>query len=330
MEAFLPRCLESLTAQTYKSLEIVVVDDRSSDNTGAIIDKYAAEDSRLKAIHLPENGGLHVARRAGIVTCSGAYIGFVDADDWVDPRMFERMVRSSIETRSDIAICGVEVVSENGTHLSDKVRFRRFKSITDGVLARFCQLEFGSGTLWNKLYRSELIRQFMAKQLPRAVDSGADYIVNVGCFGAAHCVAFIPEQLYKYVDRQESMSRSISNAGAFVRTLQAYEVCLLIYQDRGDEFLSEVDELYARQLKMPCYQVTRLSELDPYEEALREILGSLAGVRPQSVYSLLHKFYQLGARDRAANSWPKPFGYLPSFARRAHRFTSALRNRYRG
>lgn len=91
VEALLPRCLDSILAQTYRNLEIILVDDGTKDASDKICDEYAAKDSRIRVIH-KENGGLSSARNAGIDIARGEYFGFVDSDDWIEPEMYETML----------------------------------------------------------------------------------------------------------------------------------------------------------------------------------------------------------------------------------------------
>ena len=85
---YLPRCLDSILAQTYKNLEIILVDDGSKDNSGKVCDEYALKDSRIKVIH-QKNQGVSVARNAGLRIAKGDYIGFVDSDDYIETNMYE-------------------------------------------------------------------------------------------------------------------------------------------------------------------------------------------------------------------------------------------------
>jgi len=105
VEPYLRRCLDSILAQTYKNLEIILVDDGSPDNCGAICDEYAAKDDRIVVIH-KENGGVSSARNVGLRTASGEWIGWVDSDDWIELDMFEYLLRQAQNTQADISICG--------------------------------------------------------------------------------------------------------------------------------------------------------------------------------------------------------------------------------
>lgn len=102
VEPFLHRCVDSLLAQTYQNLEIILVDDGSPDNCGRICDEYAAKDPRVKVIH-KKNGGVSVARNVGIEAAKGNYITFVDSDDWVEPWSYQILRQLMIEHDADIA-----------------------------------------------------------------------------------------------------------------------------------------------------------------------------------------------------------------------------------
>ena len=104
-EKFLPQCIESILGQTYENLEILLVDDGSPDKCGEICDEYAKQDSRICVIH-QTNAGESAARNTGLDKASGAYIGFVDADDWIEPKMYERMYDGIKLSGSQIAACG--------------------------------------------------------------------------------------------------------------------------------------------------------------------------------------------------------------------------------
>ena len=103
VEAYLRRCVDSVVAQTWTNLEIILVDDGSSDACGGICDAYAEKDPRIRVIH-KKNGGLSSARNAGLDICSGQYIGFVDSDDWIEPEMYEKML-SLMEQNDAQLVC---------------------------------------------------------------------------------------------------------------------------------------------------------------------------------------------------------------------------------
>ena len=104
-EPYLRQCLDSITAQTYQNLEIILVDDGSPDGCGGICDAYGAKDSRIRVIHQP-NRGVAAARNAGLVTATGEWIGWVDADDWIDADLFSYLLSNALNEQADVCICG--------------------------------------------------------------------------------------------------------------------------------------------------------------------------------------------------------------------------------
>lgn len=113
VEKYLNKCIESIVNQTYKNLEIILVDDGSPDGSPAICDKWAEKDSRIKVIH-KKNGGVSTARNAGLDYASGDYIGFVDGDDYIDDDMYEALLGEIVTEKADIVSCGMVRESVNG------------------------------------------------------------------------------------------------------------------------------------------------------------------------------------------------------------------------
>lgn len=107
VEQYLRRCIDSVLAQTYTDLEIILVDDGSPDGSGAICDEYAAKDSRIKVIH-QANAGVSAARNAGMDLASGEYLAFIDSDDFIEPEMYEQMLAAAEKTGADVVECNYQ------------------------------------------------------------------------------------------------------------------------------------------------------------------------------------------------------------------------------
>lgn len=154
VEKYIFRCLDSICNQTYRNLEILIVDDGSTDNCGQICERYAKRDDRIKVIH-KENGGLSSARNVGLENATGEYIGFVDSDDWCENGMYERLVHA-LENGADIAVCGVRHDYEDRyTSISGFTnafpggkQFGSHDAVRELLLERY--MTFAS---WNKLYK---------------------------------------------------------------------------------------------------------------------------------------------------------------------------------
>lgn len=106
VEELLPRCIDSILAQTKKNLEIILVDDGATDGSGAICDAYEKKDDRIRVIH-KKNGGLTSAWKAGAAAAEGLYLGFVDSDDWIEEDMYQRLWESACKYNSDLVVCGL-------------------------------------------------------------------------------------------------------------------------------------------------------------------------------------------------------------------------------
>ena len=157
VEAYLDRCIGSIVDQTYKNLEIILVDDGSPDNCGAMCDAWAAKDSRIKVIH-KENGGLSDARNAGMAAATGEYIGFVDSDDYIAPEMYRFLYERIIADGSDIAACGVEMRYEDGSPSRPLTRAGSCVLDREAAMEAVIRESWLKQPVWYKLYKAELIQ----------------------------------------------------------------------------------------------------------------------------------------------------------------------------
>ncbi len=201
---WLPRSLESLRNQTHGDLEIVVVNDGSSDDTRQVLDALAAKDSRIKAIH-KENGGVTSARLRGAAEAAGHWIGFMDADDEVEPEMFARLLRNAEETGADISHCGhrirfpdgrVSFVHGSGLRKTQD-HWTGLRDLLDGGLI--------DSSLCTKLYRRELFAGLQDKMDP-AIKNNEDYLMNYHLFSLAESSIFEDFCPYHYILRTGSAS----------------------------------------------------------------------------------------------------------------------------
>ena len=160
VEHYLNRCVQSIIDQTYRNLEIILVDDGSPDLCPAMCDAWRERDSRILVIH-KQNGGLSDARNTGMAVASGDYIAFVDSDDWIAPEMLERLLGAIREDDSDIAACTVQMVGE-GVSTSQFLTVR-----TNCVLSRqeaqkaLLEESLLKQPVWYKLYKRETIRDIL-------------------------------------------------------------------------------------------------------------------------------------------------------------------------
>ena len=290
VENYIYNCLSSVIDQTYSEIEVLVINDASTDRTYDAILEIIKKDARVKVIDLESNVGVHAARAKGIREARGDFIGFVDGDDRIAPEMVEILLESATENNADIAICGAEKVTESGVKLGSKVFFSKPFCQQANIFEDFCSRRFGSGVLWNKLYKAELIKKHGAIILDRKVDASEDYIVNVGCFSEAACVSVVSNFLYYYLLRSESASQGKNKAKHFVRIIDAYAECLKVYSNLTTSQKEEVTRLYSSQLCFNDYQVGSVDELYSYNDNLKESIISFSCRYPAGLYSLIHSF----------------------------------------
>ena len=174
---YLPQCLDSLCGQTYPEIEIIGVDDGSTDGSGALLDEYAAKDKRIIAVH-QKNAGVSAARNAGMAAASGDYLAFVDGDDWLDTHAYEEIMQQLGETLLDMVLFRHVTVFENEMKYPHPLR-------QDEIIGNppdFAVLVAKhSATVWNKLFRTEFIRK-NGLQFTPGVRLGEDGLFNIACF----------------------------------------------------------------------------------------------------------------------------------------------------
>lgn len=155
VEKYLERCVRSIQKQTYENLEIILVDDGSPDQCGALCDQYAQEDGRIKVLH-KQNGGLSDARNAGIELASGSYIVFADSDDWLDRDMIDLLYRVLKRSNADIAECSYRNIYRD--HIMEETSCSAALTEGDSVAALEGMLDwkYFKPVAWNKLYKREV------------------------------------------------------------------------------------------------------------------------------------------------------------------------------
>ena len=154
VEPYLDKCISSIVNQTYKNLEIILVDDGSPDNCPAMCDAWAEKDNRIRVIHKP-NGGLSDARNAGMYVATGELMAFVDSDDWIAPDMYEQLYRRLTEDGSDIAACGVQMVWGDNTLPRMLTRPGNRILSRDEAMQAIIEETWLKQPVWYKLYKSK-------------------------------------------------------------------------------------------------------------------------------------------------------------------------------
>lgn len=272
--------IESLINQSIGNLEIIVVNDASTDNSGSVIDHLALLYSNIIPVHFEENKGVHEARLAGLKKSTAPWIGFMDADDFARPKMFETLYVSAINQKVDIVICGSDRVSEIRKVIAPKLRFKRSERVDKDVFERFCRFEFGTGMLWNKLFKRSVIEPWFDMSFPWRQSINEDLILNIGCFYKAKSIYLCKDVLHEYVLNQSSVTSTISKEKAFVNTYRAAALAITFYNELGEATILRVIDLYRTQLSWANYRIDSLDSIIGYNEDLKEAVELIFKVNP--------------------------------------------------
>lgn len=197
VEEYLERCINSILNQTYKHLEIILVNDGSPDKCPNICEEYAKKDDRIKVIH-KENGGLSDARNYGLNIAIGKYISFVDSDDYIEKNMYQDMINELRKNNADIISCAINNVYSDRSVSSD-IEERVYdteSALKDLILGRNL-----NQTVWNKLYKKDVINGILFEKGKINEDDFWTYQV----FSNSKKIITLNKALYNYIHRESSI-----------------------------------------------------------------------------------------------------------------------------
>lgn len=267
VEAYLPRCMESLLHQTMDEIEIILVDDGSPDGCPKMCDEYAANDSRVKVIH-KENGGLGFARNSGLEVACGEYIAFVDSDDYVTLDMCEKLYNAARRNEADVVYGGVwKKSNQTGEQVqisdaSTEMKWTGEEQITSFVLdfvgtkctaKRDTIMEI---SVWKAIFKKEIFDKYSIKFVSERQFISEDLIFDLDFLPKAECIAVIPDCIYYYCYNPESLSK-VFRKDRFIKEKELYyevmrKLELLysreVYQPRLDRMLIARARVFVRQM----------------------------------------------------------------------------------
>ena len=229
VEEYLDKCVQSIVDQSYTNLEIILVDDGSPDRCGTMCEAWAVKDSRVKVIH-KENGGLSDARNAGLPVATGSLISFIDSDDWIDPEFLQTLYDALVRENAQIAECAIHLVDEKGKILRDRTPAGDEVIGKTEALRRLVLEDGVYQTVWNKLYRREVIGNILFEKGKYNEDDFWTYQI----FDRLERLALVKQPLYHYLQR----GGSIMGVGYNPRRLDGLEA-----RFRRMEYLCKYEEL---------------------------------------------------------------------------------------
>ena len=236
IEEYLRRCVDSVLAQSYGNLEIVLVDDGSTDGSGGICDEYAARDGRIRVIH-KVNGGLSDARNAGLEVAQGDYIGFVDGDDWIEPDMYRAMYEACVKGKAQMAACRYKQITRSGVidaSTGNSVLLSKAEALEIYVCGDERYLIYNS--VWSKLFSAELIR---GMRFPVGKNS-EDIMFTTKAFCSMERLAYLDTAYYNYVlDREGSIMNEKAGERRLKDEIPFWREQIAYFRNAGMEELSD-------------------------------------------------------------------------------------------
>ena len=199
VEKYINQCLHSVINQTYKDLEIILVDDGSPDQSGAIADKWAEKDDRIKVIH-QENGGLSNARNTGLDNCHGEYIMFIDSDDIVSVDICQCLLNLLNQNDAQIAICEADHVFDNQIHFSHSSEIKIYNK-NEAICEMWYQRSF-LPSAWGKLYDASIFKDLRFTE--GIIFEDIDIMHQV--FYVADKIVYTNSKLYGYMHHEDSIT----------------------------------------------------------------------------------------------------------------------------
>lgn len=197
VKAWIERCLDSILAQTYENIEVILINDASSDESGRICDHYAARDGRIIVLHFSENRGPSAARNEGIRRARGAFASFIDSDDYVEPCLLEKLYNNLLENGADVSACGADGIKLRG---GPPGTFSRSEAV--------CCLAHGvpfNHVPWGKLYAMELVKKH---PFDERYFYSEDLLFLYEILKSSNRVSYLPDRLYHYINREGSQVHS--------------------------------------------------------------------------------------------------------------------------
>lgn len=209
VDKYLIRCIDSVLRQQNVSLELILVDDGSTDTSGRICDDFAAKHSNVKCLHI-ENSGPATAKNAGYDHATGNYIAFIDSDDEIKPNMFSTMLQSGYNHNADIVCCNYIQINEDGSYEHTEHTGKEYVLNQDEAIKAILVKDKIYSQCWTKIYKRATIETHHIRNT-EGLKTDEDFIYNIQAFACSKTVCIVDLPLYIYSHRSTSLSKDYFN-----------------------------------------------------------------------------------------------------------------------
>lgn len=275
IENYIENAVKSICNQSYRNLEIILVDDGSKDRSPIFLDNFAKTDDRIKVIH-KENGGVTSARLCGVQAATGDWIGFVDGDDYIEPQMYEMLLSNAMEYGADISHCGYQMVFPSRVDLYYGTgRFAEQNKKTG--LRDLLEGSFIEPGLWNKLFHKTLFHSLLHnRQMDLSIKNTEDLLMNFYLFRNAEKSVFIDECPYHYMVRKGSAATGKLNENKLQDPLKVLRILEKETAYDVDLQLIVRKRIVAQLISLSTIKMGNQSELiKPYRAKARQELRKM-------------------------------------------------------
>lgn len=289
-------CIRSIKSQSFSNIEVIVIDDCSTDDTYKIARREIGSDPAFRVIRMIENRGAYMARMAGVKISRSSWITFIDADDMAEDCMVEALYKSATQCGADIAIGGVRSFDHKYRYVGKKVSFKQRRIVSGNPFFFHCTGGTGSGIVFNKLYHKNVLSCAQEINCEWRVDFFEDTILNLQAFFSAQRIVTISDCVTRYLVHNSGVTGSSSKTDKLYGLLKAYAKSLLIFQDAGDDVHKAITICFKRQIDFECYSASTYDILASSCD-MQSVVFAIRSVYPLGILALL-------SRDKLKHNYP--------------------------
>lgn len=288
VEKYLHRCIDSILAQTYENIEVLLIDDGSPDQSGAICDDYQAKDSRVRVFH-KENGGVSSARNLGLRESKGDYIVFVDADDYIDEKMYATLLTNMLNENADTSICSYYQEADDGVFHKHWQNDEYLVFDKGEQIANLVSNQYYTCSCWDRLFKKKLLDSI---SFNTEYSFYEDYFFLYEVMQKSEKAVFTSVPLYYYCNNQNSAARAPFNT----QKMDIEKVCEYVLGDikqKYPEIYPIAKREYVRILIFCCSLIAKAE--GEYPDEVRYLQKSIRKMMPWYLFSSASMGYKFHA-----------------------------------